>query len=97
MTIKTLTLAAALTTFATAARADLELGDASKLPPAAAKAGVTVEAQYWTSGSCDGVLILSGAEKDIMRALTGLAVLGNVRTDTLRAYEAAEFAALVGK
>lgn len=63
----------------------------------AAKAGVTVEAQYWTSGSCDGVLILSGAEKDIMRALTGLAVLGNVRTDTLRAYEAAEFAALVGK
>ena len=43
MTIKTLTLAAALTTFATAALADLELGDAAKLPPAAAKAGVTYE------------------------------------------------------
>lgn len=63
----------------------------------AVRVGVTVEAQYWTSGSCDGVLILSGAEKDIMRALTGLAALGNVRTDTLRAYDATEFAALIGK
>lgn len=63
----------------------------------AAKAGVTVESQSWTSGSCDGVLILSGAEKDIMRALTGLAALGNVRTETMRAYDATEFAALVGK
>ena len=43
MTIKTLTLAAALTTFATAAFAELQLGDAAKLPPAAAKAGVTYE------------------------------------------------------
>lgn len=63
----------------------------------AAKAGVTVEAQYWTGGNYDGVLILSGAEKDIMRALTGLSALGNVRTETMRAYDVAEFAALVGK
>ena len=63
----------------------------------AAKAGVTVESQYWTSGSCDGVLIASGAEKDVMRALTGLAALGNVRTKTMRAYDASEFSALVGK
>lgn len=62
-----------------------------------AKARVTVEAQYWTSGCCDGVLILSGAEQDIMRALTGLAALGNVRTETLRAYDAGEFDAIVGK
>jgi mono/diheme cytochrome c family protein len=44
MTIKTLTLATGLTTLAaTAALADLELGDATKLPPAAAKTGVTYE------------------------------------------------------
>ena len=28
---------------------------------AAKKAGITVEAQLWTAGSCDGVLILSGS------------------------------------
>lgn len=63
----------------------------------AAKARVTVEAQYWTGGCCDGVLILSGAESDVMRALSGLAALGNVRTETLRAFDAAEFDAIVGK
>lgn len=63
----------------------------------AAKAHVTVEAQYWTSGSLDGVIILSGDESDVVRVLTRLAVLGNVRTETLRAYDAAEFDALVGK
>ena len=63
----------------------------------AAKAGVIVESQYWTSGGCDGVLILRGAEPAIMRALTDLAALGNVRTETLRAYDAAEFDAIVGK
>jgi mono/diheme cytochrome c family protein len=43
MTIRTLTLAAGLATLAATALADLELGDAAKLPPAAAKVGVTYE------------------------------------------------------
>ena len=43
MTIKTLTLTFGLMALATAARAELELGDATKLPPATAKAGVTYE------------------------------------------------------
>ncbi len=43
MTIKTLILAVGLTTLAASALAELELGDATKLPPAAAKAGVTYD------------------------------------------------------
>lgn len=64
---------------------------------AADKAGVKVEAQLWTLGSCDGVLILSGDEKKILRCLAQLAALGNVRTETLQAFDAKEFQALVGK
>jgi uncharacterized protein with GYD domain len=63
---------------------------------AAAQAGVTVEAQLWTAGSCDGVLILSGDERKILRSLTQLAALGNVRTQTLRAFDAQEFKAVAG-
>jgi uncharacterized protein with GYD domain len=62
----------------------------------AEKAGITVEAQLWTAGSCDGVLILSGDEKKILRCLTQLAALGNVRTETLQAFDAAEFKAVAG-
>jgi hypothetical protein len=43
MTIKILTLTLGLSILAGAARADLELGDAAKLPPAAAKTGVTYD------------------------------------------------------
>jgi uncharacterized protein with GYD domain len=64
---------------------------------AAAKAGVTVEVQLWTAGSCDGVLILSGDEKKILRCLAQLVAFGNVRTETLQAFDAREFQALVGK
>lgn len=63
---------------------------------AAEKAGITVEAQFWTAGSCDGVIILSGDEKKILRCLAQLAALGNVRTETLRAFNAEEFKAIVG-
>lgn len=62
-----------------------------------AETGVKVEAQYWMSGGWDGALILSGEEQQIMRALTNLAALGNVRTETLRAYDAPEFTAIVGQ
>lgn len=55
------------------------------------KAGVKVETQLWTVGSCDGVLILSGDEKKILRGLAQLVARGNVRTETLRAFDAEEF------
>ena len=62
----------------------------------AEKAGVTVEAQLWTAGNYDGVLILSGDEKAILRCLTQLASLGNARTQTLRAFDANELKAIAG-
>jgi len=62
----------------------------------AAKAGVTVESQLWTAGAFDGVLVLSGDEKKVLRCLAQLAALGNVRTETLQAFDAREFEAITG-
>jgi uncharacterized protein with GYD domain len=62
----------------------------------AEKAGVTVESQLWTAGSCDGVLVLNGDEKKVLRCLAQLAALGNVRTETLQAFDAREFNAITG-
>ena len=65
---------------------------------AAAKAGVKVEAQYWTAGHYDGALVLSAdSEQKALRALTKLAAGGNVRTETMQAFDAQEFDAIVGK
>ena len=62
---------------------------------AAEKSGIAVEAQLWTAGSCDGVLILSGDEQKVLRCLAQLAALGNVRTETLQAFDAREFKEIV--
>jgi uncharacterized protein with GYD domain len=62
----------------------------------AEKAGVTVDAQLWTAGRCDGVLILSGDEKSVLRCLAQLASTGNVRTETLQAFNADELKAIAG-
>ena len=65
---------------------------------AATKVGVKVEAEYWTVGRFDGVLILSGPnEQSVLRVLAELASLGNVRTQTLQAFTDPEFDAIVGK
>ena len=62
----------------------------------AEKLGVAVESQLWTVGRYDGVIILSGEEKAILRCLTQLASLGNVRTETLQAFNADELKAIAG-
>ena len=73
-------------------------GRAHDFNAAAAKAGVKVEAEYWTVGRFDGVLILSGPnEQSVLRVLADLAALGNVRTQTLQAFNDQEFDAIVGK
>ena len=64
----------------------------------AARAGVKVEGQYWTMGRYDGVLILSASnDLKILRVLTRLAALGNVRTQTMPALVDKEFDAIVGR
>jgi uncharacterized protein with GYD domain len=65
---------------------------------AAAKACITVEAQYWTVGAYDGVIIFSAAnESQALRSLSALAGQGNVRTETLRALDAKEFHAIASQ
>jgi uncharacterized protein with GYD domain len=65
---------------------------------AAKQAGVTIEAQYWTVGAYDGLLVLQAEdEQQALSVLTQLAAAGNVRTETMRAFDAAEFEAIVGK
>ncbi len=70
---------------------------AAEFRAAAERAGVKVEAQYWTTGSRDGVLILSAASPEkVLHCLSELAAAGNVRPETLQAFDAAEFGALAG-
>lgn len=69
---------------------------AAAFQSAAKKAGVAVESQLWTAGAYDGVMVLTGEEKDIFRCLAQLVAQGNVKTETLRAFDAAEFSGLVG-
>jgi uncharacterized protein with GYD domain len=65
---------------------------------AAEKAGVKVEAQLWTAGEYDGILILSADEETkVLAIIAKLAALGNVQTQTLQAYDSTQFAAIVGK
>jgi uncharacterized protein with GYD domain len=53
--------------------------------------GVRVVAQYWTTGSHDGVLILEAPSDEVAASLLlTLAAEGNVRTTTLRAFNWAE-------
>jgi uncharacterized protein with GYD domain len=69
---------------------------AAAFSEAAAKAGVKIEAQYWTTGSYDGILVLSSDnETRALQCLAALAAAGNVRTETLRAFNAKEFEAIV--
>jgi uncharacterized protein with GYD domain len=63
---------------------------------AAGKSGVTVETQFWTTGSYDGVLVLSGEENKILRCIAQLATLGNVRTESLPALDSTEFKEITG-
>ncbi len=61
------------------------------------KAGIKVVGQYWTIGSYDGVLIIEAkSERDALHWLTELVSHGNVRTETLQAFESGEFEKIVG-
>jgi uncharacterized protein with GYD domain len=71
-------------------------GRAADFAKTCRKAGVTVESQLWTAGSYDGVLILSGDnEARVLNVIATLASLGNVQTESLRAFNAKEFGAIV--
>jgi uncharacterized protein with GYD domain len=71
---------------------------ADNFTKAAKRAGVTVKDVYWTVGGYDGVLILEADDDaSVSAALISLGALGNVRTQTLRAYNRKEIESILGK
>jgi uncharacterized protein with GYD domain len=62
----------------------------------AQKLGVTIKDIYYTVGRYDLLAIAEGTDEAVTSALLSVGALGNVRTQTLRAFSAAEFAKLVG-
>jgi uncharacterized protein with GYD domain len=65
---------------------------------AAAKAGATIEAQYWLLGEYDGVALFAAPDEATAVGLAlKLGSLGNVRTCLARALDEAEFRSLLGK
>jgi uncharacterized protein with GYD domain len=64
----------------------------------AKKAGVTVKDLYWTLGQYDTVAILDAPDEASVTALgLSIGVAGNVRTQTLRAFTAAEIGPILQK
>ncbi len=61
----------------------------------AEKVGVTIKNVYWTVGHYDVVVIAEGPEEAATSLLLKLGSLGNVRTQTLRAYSVEEIKRIV--
>lgn len=64
----------------------------------AKKLGATVKELYWTLGQFDTVTIVEAPDDATMTALgLSLGTLGNVRTQTLRAFSEAKIKTIIGK
>src|SRR5438552_18161107 len=60
--------------------------------------GVTVKELFWTQGRYDVVTIVEAPDESSAMSLSlSLGALGNVRTESLRAFSAAEMATVVGQ
>ncbi|WP_445219324.1 GYD domain-containing protein [Bradyrhizobium sp. Pa8] len=60
--------------------------------------GVTVKEIVWTQGRYDVVTVLEAPDEAAAMSLSlSLSALGNVRTETLRAFSAADMTNIVGK
>ncbi len=64
----------------------------------AAKLGIKVKDIYWTMGAYDAVFIADAPDDEAMTALAvGMGSIGNIRTQTLRAFSADEMNAILTK
>ncbi len=71
---------------------------AKALSAAAARLRVKVKATYWTLGAYDAVFIAEAPNDEAMTALAlSVGSLGNIRTQTLRAYSAAEMGKILAR
>ncbi len=58
--------------------------------------GVTVKSEYWTLGQFDFITTFEGPEEAVVAAQLKLSSLGNVRSQTLRAFDETEVRTIVG-
>lgn len=58
--------------------------------------GVTIKEMYWTLGHDDRVVILERDDEAVTSTPLKVGSLGNVRSETLRAFSAAEVGRIVG-
>jgi uncharacterized protein with GYD domain len=64
----------------------------------AKKAGCTMKESYWTLGAYDVVAVFEAPDDETMTAFSlSVAKLGNVKTQTLRAFSGKEMAGILGK
>ncbi len=63
----------------------------------AEKLGVTIKSAYWTVGNYDIVMVLEGPDEAVTSALLKGGSLGNVRSQTLRAFSADEIKRMLSK
>jgi len=71
---------------------------AAKFKSMAEVTGVKLKEVYWTMGAYDVVMILEAPDDQVVAAaLLGLASLGNVRTQTLRAFNSSEIREIISK
>src|SRR5262245_34029340 len=63
----------------------------------AKKMGVKVTGIYWTLGAFDGVIVCEAADEETLTAaLLHMGSLGNIRTQTARAFAATEMQKILG-
>jgi len=71
---------------------------AAKFESMAEKAGVKVKEVYWTIGAYDVVIVMEAPDDESATAvMLGLSSLGNVRTQTLRAFDSSEMKEIISK
>lgn len=71
---------------------------AKSLIAVASKLGIKIKETYWTMGAYDAVFVADAPNEEAIAALTlSLGSLGNVRTQTMRAYSAEEMKKILAK
>jgi len=71
---------------------------AKGLVNAAANLGIKIKDIYWTMGAYDAVFIAEGPDDETVTAFAAsIGALGNIRTQTMRAFSADEMNKILGK
>ena len=63
----------------------------------AEKLGITIKSVHYTVGAYDMVTVVEGPEEAVTTALLKLGSLGNIRTQTMRAFSPEEVRAILNK